>query len=194
VRRGVALLALLSAVLLGGCAKSSPPPPIDNAEPSATLPAAWALPADMSAAAAKAGLPMLGQEMLNVHYHAHLDVIVRDARIAVPAFIGIDQVKQRIAPLHTHDTSGVVHIESATDIPFTLGQFFTEWGQPLTATRVGPVQLTAGEQLRIYRDGTLVSGDPAALRLTAHAEIVVWVGPSTAQPDVPRQYAFAPGL
>lgn len=195
MRRGVAVLALLSVVLLGGCTTSatSTPPPADPVA-SATLPAAWPLPADMSAAAAKAGLPMLGQEMLNVHYHAHLDVIVRDARIAVPAFIGIDQVKQRIAPLHTHDTSGVVHIESATDVPFTLGQFFTEWGQPLTPTQVGPVQLAAGEQVRVYRDGTLVPGDPASLKLTAHAEVVVWVGPATAQPDVPKQYAFAPGL
>jgi hypothetical protein len=194
VRRAVALFTLLSVVLLGGCAAKSTAPPVDDGVPSATLPAAWTGPADVSAAAAKAGLPMLTQEILTVHYHAHLDVIVRGVRIAVPAFIGIDQVKQRIAPMHTHDTSGVVHIESATDIPFTLGQFFTEWDQPLTAGRVGPVVLTAGEQLRIYRDGTLVSGDPAALKLTAHAEVVVWVGSATEHPDVPTQYTFAHGL
>lgn len=33
-----------------------------------------------------------------------------------------------ISPLHTHDTTGSLHTESATAVPNRLGQFFTEWG------------------------------------------------------------------
>jgi hypothetical protein len=193
-RRVVAVITLVALGLLGGCAKSDPPAPVDDGVPSATLPAGWALPADMSAAAGQAGLPMLGQENLTVHYHAHLDIIVRGARIVVPAFVGIDLNRQRISPLHTHDTSGVVHIESATDLPYTLGQFFTEWGQPLTAAKVGPVTVGVGEEVRIYQGGAQVSGDPGALKLSKHAEIVVWIGTRTDHPDVPAKYAFAAGL
>jgi hypothetical protein len=30
-------------------------------------------------------------------------------------------------PVHTHDDSGVIHIESPTNTNYTLSQFFTEW-------------------------------------------------------------------
>jgi hypothetical protein len=83
-------------------------------------------------------------------------------------------------------SSGVVHIESDQDIPHTLGQLFTEWSQPLTTSQVGPVHAQAGEQVRVYRNGTPVSGDPAALKFGASDEIVVWLGshrPATPHPQ-----------
>jgi hypothetical protein len=162
--------------------------------PPAPASASWGLPADTSAAVRAAGLPMLGHEELAVHYHVHLDVFAGGQQVPVPADIGIDEAKGLIAPLHTHDDSGVVHIESATDVPFTLGQVFTEWGQPLSATTVGPLTLGGGQVLRVFRDGQPVTGDPAALRLVAHDEIAVWVGPGSQQPQVPSSYAFPAGL
>ena len=38
-----------------------------------------------------------------------------------------------IAALHTHDDSGVMHIESKQPRTYTLGEFFTEWNVPLNA-------------------------------------------------------------
>jgi len=187
----IAGILLLS--LLGGCASAT-----GSQQSAATAPTAaaqsWPLPADASAAAAKAGLPMLGQEMLAVHYHAHLDVQVDGVPITVPAGIGIDQARRRISPLHTHDTSGVIHIESARDIPYTLGQLFTEWGQPLTTHQVGPHRLTHGEVLRVYQNGHLVTANPATVRFAQHDEIAVWVGPASATPAGPSSYAFSRGL
>jgi hypothetical protein len=136
---------------------------------------------------------MLGEENVTVHYHAHLDILVNGQPVPVPAGIGIDQAHQRISPLHTHETDGVIHIESATDVPFTLGQVFAEWGQPLRADRVGPVTVASGQVLRVYRNGQPVSGDPGGLKLNAHDEIVVWVGPAGQQPQVPASHTFDPG-
>jgi hypothetical protein len=189
-------------VLMTGCTGTTQPgaapsrPGTAPSQPTTTTshPTSWAAPLDTSAAAKKAGLPMLGQEMLDVHYHAHLDVIVDGRHITVPAGIGIDDIRQAISPVHTHDTTGVVHIESAKDVPFTLGQFFTEWGQPLTTGQVGPKTISSGEVLRVYRNGKPVAGDSAALKLQAHNEIAVWVGPSNATPTVPASYKFAAGL
>jgi hypothetical protein len=124
----------------------------------------WDAPADAAAAAAQAGLPMLGQEMLAVHYHAHLDVRIAGTPILVPAGLGIDVARQQISPLHTHDATGVVHIESQADIPYALGQLFIEWGQPLTAGQVGPHRPAPGEVLRVFRNGHPVTSDAAALR------------------------------
>ncbi len=168
------------------------PPGVTNST-GPTGSTSWAAPGDPVAAVAAAGLPMLGEEKLAVHYHAHLEVIVNGTPVPVPADLGIDEARHLIAPLHTHDPSGVVHIESATDVPFTLGQFFTEWGQPLRTDRVGPVVLAPGQVLRVFRNGQLVAGDPAAVRLGGHDEIVVWVGSSGQQPQVPSSYAFPAG-
>jgi hypothetical protein len=196
-RLAAGVLAAAAALAGSGCGGSSPapvatPPTVAGAQATAT--AGWALPTDASTAARAAGLVMLGEEQLKVHYHAHLDIVVDGQRVPVPAFIGIDLTRHLISPLHTHDASGVVHIESATDVPFTLGQVFTEWGQPLRADHVGPVTVAPGQELRVYRNGQRVAGDPGALRLRAHDEIVVWVGPTSEQPKVPSTYAFPPGL
>jgi len=77
-----------------------------------------------------------------------------------------------ISPLHTHDTTGILHTESASAVPNTLGEFFTEWGVTLSAncveTRCGAVA--------VYIDGKPYTGDPRAIQLLDHREIVVAVG------------------
>ncbi|MFD0361125.1 hypothetical protein ACFQZZ_06635 [Nocardia sp. GCM10030253] len=67
--------------------------------------------------------------MTTFHYHAHLEVIVYGHPVTVPALVGIDEARMMGSPMHTHDASGIVHLESGEDIPFTLGQFFTQWGR-----------------------------------------------------------------
>lgn len=154
----------------------------------------WSRNPDQTSTARKAGLPMLGGEMTQVHYHAHLDVIVDGQPVTVPQYIGIDENAQTITALHTHDTSGVVHIESGKDTPFTLGQFFTEWGQPLSTTQVGPVAVGADKALHVIVNGKEVTGDPAQYVLKAHDEIAVWVGAKGQTPQVPSSYNFPSGL
>jgi hypothetical protein len=41
-----------------------------------------------------------------------------------------------LAPIHTHDTSGTVHVEASVTMNFTLGQFFSIWGQPFGPNQV----------------------------------------------------------
>ena len=33
-----------------------------------------------------------------------------------------------MAPLHTHDTSGIIHVESSVKRNYTLGEFLNTWG------------------------------------------------------------------
>ena len=107
-------------------------PPTDVA--LADTPPPWALPANARPYVEAAGLTVLGEEQLEVHYHAHLDVIADGAKVTVPAGIGFEVSNGKVTGLtvlHTHDTSGVIHIESAANKPYTLGQVFTEWGVAL---------------------------------------------------------------
>jgi hypothetical protein len=48
--------------------------------------------------------------------------------------------------------------------------------------------------LGVFRNGQLISKDPAALRFAQHDEDVVWVGAASAHPTLPSTYPFPQGL
>jgi hypothetical protein len=155
----------------------------------------WPAPADATAATKAAGLPMLGSEGNVEHIHAHLDVIADGKAVAVPADIGIDESAQRISPLHTHDTTGVIHIESPVKATFTLGQFLTEWQVSSGTDHLGGLTATAGKQLRAYVNGKPYSGDPAGIVLHAHDEIALVYGTAAElERHVPASYKWENGL
>jgi hypothetical protein len=130
------------------------------------------------------GLHPLPAEGTAEHIHAHLDVFVNGKKVTVPALIGIDIPDQFITELHTHDTTGIIHIESPSIRPFTLGQFFGEWNEPLSAKRLGSV----GGAVHWWVNGRARTGDPAKLVLQAHQEIALAVG--KAPRHVPASYSF----
>ena len=103
----------------------------------------------------EAGLVPERAEFLQYHVHAHLDVFFNGEPVTVPAGIGIDTTnpavisdeqgvgltrdcdKPCISPLHTHATDGVLHTETKTPEPNSLGQFFVEWNVPFDSGCVG---------------------------------------------------------
>jgi hypothetical protein len=81
-----------------------------------------------------AKVPLLTAEGVATHIHTSLVVMVDGKEKEVPAGIGIDEASGHIAALHTHDTSGLVHLESAKENDsYTLEQFLTVWGMPTDA-------------------------------------------------------------
>ena len=210
-RVAVGLAATVTALIMTACSSSgsagsaggsaagpaSTPPSTSAPAPNSGAPTAsadWSRNPDQTSTAKKAGLPMLGGEMTQVHYHAHLDIIVDGQPVTVPQYVGIDTNAQTITALHTHDTSGVIHIESGADTPFTLGQFFTEWGQPLSGTQVGPVALGGTKSVHLFVNGKEVAGDPSKYVLKSHDEVALWVGTNGQTPQVPTSYNFPAGL
>jgi hypothetical protein len=159
----------------------------------AQSPLPWPAPADATAAVHAAGLPMLGAEGAVEHIHAHLDVLVDGTPVPVPAFIGIDRTRATISPLHTHDTTGVVHIESPVQRSFTLGEFFTEWGVSMAADHLGALRSGDGKTLQLYVNGTAQQGNPAAVVIHPHDEITLVYGAPESGTPVPSHYEFPPG-
>jgi hypothetical protein len=169
---------LLAATACGSSAHRAAAPSTTATTAAATGPA-LPLPASATAAATAAGLKMLDAESFVRHDHDHLSIVVRGVTLTVPAGVGIDQTAQKISPLHTHDTTGILHIEAPDKNPITLGQFFIELGAPLTATGFGSTVAGPGEELRVYVDGKVVT-DAANVALQNHQSIVVWLGPAGA--------------
>lgn len=131
-------------------------------------------------------------EMLAVHYHAHLSMYVNGAPATLPSQIGI--TSDCLYWMHTHDTSGVIHIEapkSSAKRKFTLGEFFDIWGKKLDRHHLGDATVGPGQQMVITVDGKPYSGDPRSIVLGAHTQVVIEITP----PQVtPTPYTFAPGL
>jgi hypothetical protein len=168
-------------------------PPATTAVGRDTAPP-WAAPTDAAAAVRAAGLAMLGEEGNVIHIHAHLDVTVDGQPVVVPGGIGIGRSGQGISPLHTHNASGVIHIESPVKRAYTLGEFFTEWDVSLSPGNVGGLHAGDAKTLRVFVNGVQVTGNPAALIINAHDEIAVIYGDPRSAVSIPSRYEFPSGL
>jgi hypothetical protein len=128
------------------------------------------------------GISCDAQEGQRIHIHQHLAILDRGKEVPIPQFIGIPQAAHCIYWLHTHTPDGIIHIEAPKDRSFTLGDFFSVWGQPLDRTHVASAVMTKGERMRVWVNGKPYAGDPARIPLTAHADIVIEVGPPFVKP------------
>jgi hypothetical protein len=150
-----------------------------------------------------AGIPCGSTEMTTVHYHANLQVYVNGQQQQVPAGVGIvepDSVTQQqyahltsngttacLYYLHTHDASGIIHIESPTNDTYKLGQFFQIWGQQLNKTQVMTDKVDATHQLKVViidanGNKTTYTGDPSQITLHAHDTIYLLYNSPSVQP------------
>jgi hypothetical protein len=97
--------------------------------PTTSRPSAPGTDAPLSERADAAGIPLLDDEAFATHTHTLVKITVDGENKTIPAGIGIDAKKGKIAAVHTHEKTGVVHIESPNeDDTFTVGQFLTLWG------------------------------------------------------------------
>jgi hypothetical protein len=138
-------------------------------------------------------LPALSQEGTALHIHQHLDISINGNAVAVPAEIGIDPNGKFISPIHVHDTSGIIHVESPTIQDFTLGQFFDIWGLRFTANCIGSYCTDASSTLKVYANGSPVTGDPRNLVLASHQEIMIVFGNASSTPAIISAYTFPAG-
>jgi hypothetical protein len=159
----------------------------------------WPAPPNPMQLTRKAGLVPETHEFLKYHVHSHLDIFVNGTPVVVPAGIGIDIANPAvhsgtatdgspayggidppcaepcISPLHTHYEDGILHTESKTAKPNTLGQFFVEWDVRLTPSCVGSF-CKPKTPIAIYVDGDRDTGDPRAIGLENLREIAVVIG------------------
>jgi hypothetical protein len=128
-------------------------------------------------------------------YGVHLELFAHRRVIAIPAGIGVAPPRRRSGayvfggrcsyPLRTVESTGVIEVGG----PHLreLGDFFAIWGQRLSRSRV----LSFHGQVRAFVDGGRWRGDPRAIPLRRHAQIVLEVG-GALPPH--RTYRFASGL
>ena len=126
------------------------------------------------------------------HVHAHMDIIINGVYFLVPSQIGIPS--NCFYWLHTHDESGIIHIEAPMHKDFTLGQFFDIWNKKLNNDQIFNYVADANNPLHVYINGTKVPDGTnyRDIKLHAHDEIAIIYGtpPST----IPASYKFPEGI
>lgn len=68
-----------------------------------------------------------------------------------------------MAPLHTHDTSGTIHLESAVTRDYTLKQFLDVWGVSVDGNQVLGHRVDTGHKASIMAGGVEKSSTENAI-------------------------------
>jgi hypothetical protein len=127
-------------------------------------------------------------------------VYVNGSAVTIPAGIGISPPRSAVQTssgpfvnggsclywLHSHTADGIIHVESPTQQTYTLGNYFDIWGQPLSATQVGPAHGT----VIAYVNGQPYAGNPRDIVVGDHTVIQLDVGGNVA----PQTFTFPAGL
>jgi len=140
------------------------------------------------------GLSPLATEGEVLHIHEHLDIFDNGKHVKVPALIGIPVTKDKtkakyFVQLHTHDDTGIIHLESTEAHSYSLGQFFGVWGVFLSKKCVGGLCGPIKQPLKFYIDGKRFLGNPVRLVLENHQEIAIVYG--TPPSHIPSSFDFA---
>ena len=121
------------------------------------------------------------------HVHAHLSIFVDGRPVVVPANLGIRP--GCIAAVHTHDITGILHLEGPAPRLFTLADVFQVWGQPLGATHLLDRTAADPSEIVAHVNGELYTGSPETIPLASHTVVVLQIG----QPLVsPPPFRFPP--
>jgi hypothetical protein len=138
------------------------------------------------------GIECAGMEFATLHVHPHLSIFVKGVQVQVPRLIGAAPKPPQgcLYWIHTHDASGIIHIESPTLAPpgasgFNLGMVFDIWGQPLANNNVAGFQ----GPVSAYVNGMKYDGDLRQIPLISHQQITLEIGTPVVKPP---NYEFPP--
>ena len=130
-------------------------------------------------------------EQLSYHIHVHLTIWLNGSQVTVPAQTGIAPDTSCYYWLHTHDTTGVVHIEAPTAALLNLQQFLDIWGKEFSTLGYQD-QLSSSTGWTVWIDGKQISGGFSKVAFQPHMVITIAYNSPNVKPDT--VYNFAPGL
>lgn len=125
-----------------------------------------------------------GNEII-MHTHSNLNVTVNGKSLLVPNGVGINStlwndhsldkfgterrattfgmISPAMSPLHTHDSSGMIHVESTEYKNYTLGDFLNIWGLPLEGKEISLI--INGNNTENYSNHTLKDMEKMVLKI-----------------------------
>lgn len=102
-------------------------------------------------------------------FAVHVELFAKRRVIVIPKGIGVSRTGCRY-PLHTSTPTGVVHVDATR--PHRLRDLFAVWGRRLGKSRL----LSFRGRVLVFVNGRRFRGEPGAVLLTKHRQIVLEVG------------------
>lgn len=126
-------------------------------------------------------------EQMGYHVHANLKIYINGENVPVTPNTGVRS--DCMFWLHTHDSSGTIHVEGPRAMNFTLGQFLKIWDKTLSPTELMGYKVEGEKQIKVYVDGQEYTGDPAQVPLKSRTVVTLEYGPPF---PPPRPFQFQP--
>jgi hypothetical protein len=173
--RNVVVVAVLGLVGAGCGSSAKAPHGLSNSGPGLQV----------SQPSSQPNQPAWGEEKF--HIHALLHIYVNGLLSPLAADIGLDPANGIESSMHTHDGTGIIHMEAPHPFNYTLGDFFSVWGVKLGPAQVGGLKGDGGDRLHFYLNGKPLS-NPAALVLHKDDSVVIGYGPPSGYPHNPSKF------
>ncbi len=125
------------------------------------------------------------------HIHSHITIIINGEEQTIPADTGISSTC--LHPIHTHDETGIIHMESPVKEDFTIADFFQVWGKALTPTKVLNTTVDAEHQLKLFSDGKEIATGAQTV-MHDHQSLAIIVAPIGTTITPPANYQFPADL
>lgn len=187
----VLIVAGLATYLFETSATNAQPAPAAQASPTSST----ANAAPTATTASTQGRPAVDNivcnttEQLTYHVHAHLSLYINGQPVAVPANIGIAYDQGCYYWLHTHDSSGIIHIEAPSQENFALGTFFKLWHEQFGQLQY-PQQLDQTSGWTVYVNGKKFNGDFHTIALKSHLLITMAYNSPNITPDTVYNWGY----
>lgn len=92
------------------------------------------------------------ESRLALHIHPHLTIVINGRPLTIPPDIGIT-ARGVTGPVHTHDDSGKIHVESEVARTFYLKDFFAAWGRTFNRRNLIGHRVDARHQITMTVNG-----------------------------------------
>ena len=121
-------------------------------------------------------------EQTAYHVHAHVTIWINGKQSLIPQYTGIASDGSCYYWLHTHDTTGVIHMEAPASRSFIFGNFLDEWSAHFSSLGYPPeLDFTTG--WKVWVDGKPYTGNFRNIPLVAHALITMAYDSPGVKPD-----------
>lgn len=184
--RSLLVAAMAAALgLLAGCGQSGPPEKgllVAGTNIRATQPP-WAPQyVSLQQRIKTLGLPTGDSEKF--HIHAQVSIYNHGLLVPVPANVGIDERRHIETTIHTHDGSGIIHMEAPHPYNYTLGDLFAIWGVRFGAGTLGALQDHGSNRVWVYVNNKLTT-DAARYVLRNGDDVSIGYGTQNSFPHHP---------
>jgi hypothetical protein len=169
IAASIIAVAALAFVVLAQRQTSATVAPVQSQAPAAAYPSID-------------GITCQNTEQSGMHIHAHVSIFINGSSVPIPANVGIAPNGSCLYWLHTHDASGVIHIEAPSGTAFTLKGFLDIWKSRFQELGY-PSELDQSSGWQVYVNGKAFTGDFHAIPLQAHTLITLAFNSPGVPPD-----------